>query len=133
MYMQGIRKRLSYQRYKKALDFLKTNPTTAEILRYIYRLEDSNCVFGSISKSEYARESLEHLIKDEKLAEPDKETKELVQDYIISAFCHPNEGPIHIMDDFMESIQEEGIGEDTMKEAEKYFREFIQRYTVDSK
>lgn len=62
--MQGIRKRLSYQRYKKALDFLKTNPTTAEILRYIYRLEDSNCVFGSISKSEYARESLEHLIKD---------------------------------------------------------------------
>ena len=59
-----IRNRKSYRFYKKFLEFLDTNPTKSEILRKVHMIIDAHNGYGSATKSWYAKESIEQLIKD---------------------------------------------------------------------
>ncbi|RLC77546.1 MAG: hypothetical protein DRI61_11395 [Chloroflexi bacterium] len=78
-----IRKRMSYRRWKRFLDFLNTNPSKAEILRRIHDLIDLELRgYGYATHSMYAKESLEQLIKDEGLEqEPQDEIMKALDDF----------------------------------------------------
>ena len=62
--VQRIRARPSYHLFKGLYDFLKTNPSTADILRKFYEILDKRHTFGSMTHAVYAAESLELVLKD---------------------------------------------------------------------
>ena len=66
MKIQRIRARSSYLLFQRFYEFLKTNPDIAEILRRFYEILDAKGGFGSRRNAEYAKESLERVLKDMK-------------------------------------------------------------------
>jgi len=64
MKIQRIRARSSYLLFQRFYDFLKTNPDIAEILRRFYEILDAKGGFGSRRNAEYAKESLDWVLRD---------------------------------------------------------------------
>lgn len=62
--IQRIRARSSYLLFQEFYDFLKTNPEIVEIMKRLYEILDSKGGFGSRRNAEYAKESLEWVLKD---------------------------------------------------------------------
>ena len=62
--VQRIRARPSYHLFKELYGFLKTNPSTADILRKFYEILDKRYNFGSRTHADFAEESLEQVLKD---------------------------------------------------------------------
>ena len=62
--VQRIRARPRYYLFKGLYGFLKTNPSTADILRKFYEILDKRCSFGSRTHAGHAAESLEQVLKD---------------------------------------------------------------------
>ena len=69
--LQRIRARVSYLLFKQLYDFLKGNPSVADILRKFHDVLDAGRSFGSRRNAEYAAESLDLVLKDN--GETDKE------------------------------------------------------------
>jgi hypothetical protein len=53
--------------WRDLLRFLNTNPTKARILKRFFAELDNNKSFGSATAAKYANQSLEQLLKDERL------------------------------------------------------------------
>jgi hypothetical protein len=66
MKVQRIRARSSYVLFQRFYDFLKTNPDIAEIMRRFYEILDARGGFGSRRNAEYAKESLDWVLRDMK-------------------------------------------------------------------
>ena len=64
--IQRIRARSSYLLFQRFYDFLKTNPDIEEIMRRFYEILDARGGFGSRRNAEYAKESLEWVLRDMK-------------------------------------------------------------------
>ena len=64
--IQRIRARSSYVLFQRLCEFLKTNPTIESILRKVYEILDARGGFGSRKNAEYAKESLDWVLKDMK-------------------------------------------------------------------
>jgi hypothetical protein len=64
--VQRIRARSSYLLFQRLYEFLKTNPDIAEILRRFYEILDAKGGFGSRRNAEYAKESLDQVLRDMK-------------------------------------------------------------------
>jgi hypothetical protein len=64
--VQRIRARSSYLLFQRLYEFLKTNPDIAEILRRFYEILDAKGGFGSRRNAEYAKESLDRVLRDMK-------------------------------------------------------------------
>ena len=62
--VQRIRNRSSYLLFQQLYDFLKTNPNIVNILRKFYEILDAKGGFGSRRNAEYAAESLDWVLKD---------------------------------------------------------------------
>ena len=62
--IQRIRARFSYVLFQRLYEFLKTHPDIAEILRRFYEILDAKGGFGSRRNAEYAKESLEWVLRD---------------------------------------------------------------------
>ncbi len=62
--LQRIRARASYLLFRELYDFLKDNPSVADILRKFHDVLDARRSFGSIRNAEYAAESLSLILKD---------------------------------------------------------------------
>jgi len=52
--------------FQRFYDFLKTNPEIVEILRRLYEILDAKGGFGSRRNAEYAKESLDWVLRDTK-------------------------------------------------------------------
>ena len=64
--IQRIRARSSYVLFQRFYDFLKANPDIAEIMKRFYEILDARGGFGSRRNAEYAKESLEWVLRDMK-------------------------------------------------------------------
>lgn len=64
--IQRIRARSSYVLFQRFYAFLKTHPDIAEIMRRFYEILDARGGFGSRKNAEYAKESLDWVLKDMK-------------------------------------------------------------------
>jgi len=62
--VQRIRARSSYVLFQRLYDSLRTNPDIAEIMRRFYEILDARGGFGSRRNAEYAKESLECVLRD---------------------------------------------------------------------
>jgi len=62
--VQRIRNRSSYLLFQQIYNFLKSKPEMADILRKFYDVLDGRCSFGSKRKAEYAAESLDRVLQD---------------------------------------------------------------------
>ena len=63
-----IRAMSNYLLFRQLYDFLKTNPDMVEILRKFYEILDAKGGFGSRRNAEYAAESLEWVLEDNRWA-----------------------------------------------------------------
>jgi len=68
-----IRARSSYLLFKQLYDFIKGNPSTADILRKFYYVLDAKRSFGSERNAGFAAESLELVLKDNGNMLPEQE------------------------------------------------------------
>jgi hypothetical protein len=59
-----IRNRTSYKMFQQLYDFLKSKPSTAEILKKFLDTLDDRRSFGSTRNAEYAAESLGWVLRD---------------------------------------------------------------------
>ena len=66
MKVQRIRARSSYVLFQRLYDFLKTHPDIAEIMKRLYEILDARGGFGSRRNAEYAKESIECVLRDMK-------------------------------------------------------------------
>ena len=64
--IQRIRARSSYALFQRFYAFLKTNPGIAEIMKQFYEILDARGGFGSRRNAEYAKESLDWVLRDMK-------------------------------------------------------------------
>ena len=64
--VQRIRARSSYLLFQRLYNFLKTNPDIPEIMRRFYEVLDAKGGFGSRRNAEYAKESLDWVLRDMK-------------------------------------------------------------------
>jgi hypothetical protein len=64
--VQRIRARSSYFLFQRFYDFLKTNPDISEILKRFYEILDAKGGFGSRRNADYAKESLDWVLRDMK-------------------------------------------------------------------
>ena len=63
-----IKSRVSYRLFSELLGFLNEKPGKVEVLRKFYELLDGRQTFGSLRNAEAAKESMEFLITENKLA-----------------------------------------------------------------
>jgi len=63
----AIRHRGSYREWKGISEFLDTKPSKAEILKRMHQLLDDHSAYGSMTQSNYSRESLELVLEEESL------------------------------------------------------------------
>ena len=63
-WIERIRARSSYLLFQQLYNFLVSRPTTVEILRKFYDVLDAKGGFGSIRNAEYAKQSLDWVLKD---------------------------------------------------------------------
>ena len=56
--LQRIRNRVSYILFQQLYDFLKGNPSVADILKKFHDILDAKSSFGSVRNAECAKESL---------------------------------------------------------------------------
>jgi len=64
--IQRIRARSSYLLFQRLYEFLKANPTIESIVRKVYEILDARGGFGSRKNAEYAKESLDWVLRDMK-------------------------------------------------------------------
>jgi len=62
--LKRIRARASYILFQQLYEFLKGNPSLANILRKFHDILDSRRSFGSVRNAECAEESLDLVLKD---------------------------------------------------------------------
>ena len=62
--VERIRARSSYVLFQRLYVFLKTNPEIAVIMRRFYEILDARGGFGSRKNAEYAKESLDLVLRD---------------------------------------------------------------------
>ena len=64
---EKIRNRLSYIAFKELYRFLCNKPSIEEVVRWVFEMMDARCCFGSIRNANYAKESMELVLKDGKV------------------------------------------------------------------
>ena len=65
--VERIRKRASYLLFQQLYDFLSKKPSAADILRKIHDILDAKKGFGSRRNAEYATESLDLVLRDNRV------------------------------------------------------------------
>lgn len=63
--MGKVQDRVSYSRWRKMAEFLKTKPSDVEIMKYVDSLLNEMHAYGSMQAAGYAAESLEEVIKED--------------------------------------------------------------------
>ena len=62
--MGNIRKRISYQRWERFAEFLRTEPSQVKVMEYVHSMLDSLCAYRSEQSSQWSKESLNQVVLD---------------------------------------------------------------------